>query len=67
MSIVPFLLCTAAIYVLHSYPIITIKDMCLGFMIFTALYIPLFMKLSMNRYERNLVLAPIKKIFLRND
>ena len=52
MSIVRFLLC---------------KNMCLGILIFTALYLPLFMKLSMDRYERNLVLAPIKKIFLRND
>ena len=67
MSIVPFLLCTAAICVLHFYPILTFKNMCLGILIFTALYLPLFMKLSMNRYERNLVLAPIKKIFLRND
>ena len=67
MSIVPFLLCTAAICVLHYYPIHTFKNMCLGILIFTALYLPLFMKLSMNRYERTLVLAPIKKIFLRND
>lgn len=34
-----------------------------GIVLFAALYLPLFYKLSMNDYERNLVLAPVKKIW----
>ncbi len=65
MSIVPVLLCAVALLVLRYYPIQTLPQMCLGILVFSLLYIPMFIKLSMNQYERNLILSPLKKIFYK--
>lgn len=41
-----------------------IGNLFIGIIIFSAIYIPVFWRFSMNRYERNLVLEPIRKLYL---
>ena len=40
-------------------------ELLVSIIIFCAVYIPLFWIFSMNKYERNLLIAPIKKILRR--
>ena len=65
MSIIPILLTVTSIYTLRSYRIDGWGELLVSIIIFCAVYIPLFWIFSMNKYERNLLIAPIKKILRR--
>lgn len=65
MSIIPILLTVTSIYILRSYSINGWGELLVSIIIFCAVYIPLFWIFSMNKYERNLLIAPIKKILRR--
>ena len=65
MSIIPILLTVTSIYTLRSYSIDGWGELLVSIIIFCAVYIPLFWIFSMNKYERNLLIAPIKKILRR--
>lgn len=62
MSVIPALLSVVALVAFSYYPIKTLPQLCLGILVFSILYIPLFVQFSMNQYERNLILSPFKKI-----
>lgn len=65
MSIVPAVLTVLTYYVLQQYVLNTILKLVTGIVLYLVVYLPLFFKLSMNAYERNLILKPIKKILKR--
>ena len=62
MSIVPILLTTASIFTISNYDIDSWGELALAILIFSIVYIPLFWVFSMNKYERDLIKAPIRKI-----
>ena len=62
MSIVPIVLTTASIFTINNYDINSWGELALAILIFCIVYIPLFWVFSMNKYERDLIKAPIRKI-----
>lgn len=65
MSIVPVLLCAFSRVIVSYFPLDSIGKFITGIMLFSALYIPLFIKFSMNDYERNLILSPVRKLIYK--
>ncbi len=65
MSIVPALLTVLAFYVLQHYTFDSVVKLAVGIALYLLVYLPLFFVFSMNSYERDLVLKPIKKILKR--
>lgn len=61
MSIVPIALTIASIFVIKSYDINSWGELALVILIFCIVYIPLFWLFSMNKYERDLIKAPLQK------
>ena len=66
MSIVPIALTIASLFVIRNYYINSWGELAFAILIFCAAYIPLFWLFSMNKYERDLIKAPIQKIVSRN-
>ena len=62
MSIVPAFLTVAAYYVLRQFVLDSVQKLCLGIILYLLVYLPLFFAFSMNAYERELVLRPIKRL-----
>lgn len=67
MSIVPVLLCVLAKVIVIYIPLDSIEKYIVGIILFSVLYIPFFIKFSMNVYERNLILGPIRRLICKND
>ena len=65
MSIVPAVLTVLTYYVLQQYALDTVVKLVAGIIVYLMVYLPLFFTLSMNSYERDLILKPIKKILKR--
>ncbi len=65
MSIVPGVLTALTYYVLQQYALDSVVKLVVGIALYLLVYLPLFFMLSMNAYERNLILKPIKKILKR--
>lgn len=65
MSIVPICLSIVAFYVLQRFVLDSVMKLCLGILVYLFVYLPLFFALSMNTYERDLILKPIKKMLRR--
>ena len=65
MSVVPAVLTVLTYYVLRQYALDTVAKLAAGIVIYLVVYLPLFFTLSMNAYERDLILKPIKKIMKR--
>lgn len=63
MSVTPVLICFIAFILINKLSIdfSSVKNLALGMIAFSAVYIPLFWKFSMNKYERQLLLKPIKQ------
>lgn len=62
MSVVPAVLTVLTYYVLQQYALDTVAKLAAGIVLYLVVYLPLFFTLSMNAYERDLILKPIKKI-----
>ena len=62
MSIVPIVLTIASIFTIRNYDISSWGELALAIVIFCAIYIPLFWLFGMNKYERDLIKAPLQKI-----
>ena len=62
MSIVPGVLTVLTYYVLQQYDLDTVVKLIVGIVFYLIVYLPLFFAFSMNAYERDLILKPIKKI-----
>ena len=65
MSIVPGVLTVLTYYVLQQYDLDTVVKLIMGIVFYLIVYLPLFFAFSMNAYERDLILKPIKKILKR--
>ena len=65
MSIVPGVLTVLTYYVLQQFTLDSVVKLVVGIVLYLMVYLPLFFKLSMNSYERDLILKPIKKILKR--
>ena len=61
MSIVPCALVTISSILIKHLTINSIPMFLLAVMCFTVIYVPLFWKFSMNQYERDLILNPLKQ------
>jgi len=65
MSIIPAVLTVLTYYVLQQYALDSVVKLVAGIIVYLLVYLPLFFTLSMNSYERDLILKPIKKILKR--
>lgn len=65
MSIVPGILTVLTYYVLQQCALDSVVKLVAGIALYLVVYLPLFFTLSMNAYERDLILKPIKKILKR--
>lgn len=65
MSVVPAVLMVAGYKVLQLYEIKGWASLCIGILAYLVVYLPLFFYISMNRYERNMILEPLRKILKR--
>ena len=65
MSIVPITVILLSVLVVKNYNIDSWEKLLITVFMFSLAYIPLFWGLSMNKYERNLLMSPIRKIILR--
>lgn len=65
MSWVPLLCGGVTAYVLTFFELNTIWRLVTAIIMFSAIYLPLFWFGSMNRYERDLLLVPIRKLLQR--
>ena len=65
MSAVPCLVVIATFFVLSKFQINSIARFLIAIVVFSIIYIPLFWSFSMNQYERDLVLAPLKRLRLK--
>lgn len=65
MSVVPIILITVSMYFLRNVTLDSWVELGGAIGIFAIVYIPLFFRFSMNSYERDLFIAPIKKILKR--
>ena len=62
MSILPLLLVFSSLLFLKYFKIHSIWAFIMAIACFSAVYLPLFWRFSMNNYERELVAAPFRKI-----
>ena len=62
MSVVPAILTVVTYYILQQYTIDSVVKLVAGIVLYLLVYLPLFFIFSMNDYERNLIVKPIKKI-----
>lgn len=62
MSIVPAFVTVAAYFVLWQFVLDSVQKLCLGIILYLLVYLPLFFAFSMNAYERELILQPIKRL-----
>ncbi|WP_290730014.1 oligosaccharide flippase family protein [Fibrobacter sp. UBA3629] len=65
MSIVPASLTVATYYALQQFSLDSVLKLCLGIFLYLLVYLPLFFALSMNAYERDLILQPLKRLLKR--
>lgn len=63
MSVVPILIGIVGYALLSYFRIESILTLFLGIVLFSIVYLPAFWFLSMNGYERNLFLKPLRKVF----
>ena len=64
MSIVPIIVILLSNLVIKNYDIDSWNELLFAILIFSSVYIPLFWGICMNKYERNLLISPIKKKIL---
>ena len=65
MSIVPACLTIAAYYTLQQFAMDSVLKLCIGIFLYLLVYLPLFFALSMNSYERDLIMQPLKRLLKR--
>lgn len=61
MSVIPCVLVTISSMLMRYMIINSISNFLLAVMCFTAIYVPLFWKFSLNQYERDLILNPLRQ------
>lgn len=67
MSIVPIILCAISIYLIRNTVLDNWFSLGMAISAFTFVYIPLFFYISLNQYERDMFIKPIKKVIKRKN
>ncbi len=62
MSVMPIVVIVVAMYLLRNVELDSWVELGGAILLFAIIYIPLFFRFCMNSYERDLFIAPIKKI-----
>lgn len=62
MSIAPVCMTVVTYHILQQFALDTVVKLVVGIVLYLLVYLPLFFVLSMNTFERDLVLTPIKKV-----
>ena len=62
MTIAPLLLSIVTFIILQFIELDTVIKLGSGILIFVLIYIPLFWKMSMNRYEKDIISKPLMKV-----
>lgn len=65
MDIVPIVITIGTLLILQNCEINSWKQLAIGIVAYSAIYIPLFLAFSMNNSERALLLTPLNKIIKR--
>lgn len=65
MSILPVFLTIIVYHILRHYALDSVAKLIFAILLYIVIYLPLFFVFSMNSYERNLIIKPIKKILKR--
>ena len=65
MSILPAFIVFVSLFVFNKISINTWSDLLICIIIFAMIYIPLFYKYSMNSYEKELLITPIKNVLAK--
>lgn len=65
MSIAPAVLTVVGYYVLQQFAVDSVVKLILGIVAYLVVYLPLFYLFSMNTYERDLIVKPLKKVLKR--
>ena len=65
MSVIPVIVGLITFLILQLIKLETVVSLGTGIIIFSGIYIPLFWKLSMNNYERELLIKPLNEIIRR--
>ena len=67
MSVIPIAVTTTFLFADRMTEIDSWRELAVGIVLFCVIYIPLFWVLSMNKYERELLMIPMRRIVLRHD
>ena len=67
MSVIPIAVTTTFLFADRMTEIDSWRELSVGIVLFCVIYIPLFWVLSMNKYERELLMIPMRRILLRHD
>lgn len=62
MALTPILLGTITFFIIKRIELDTAFSLATGIVLFSLVYIPVFWKVSMNNYERDLLVQPLKKV-----
>ena len=62
MSVVPVVMCVIAKLLLRHFTLDNWQSLGTGIFIFLIIYVPLFCRFGMNRYEMNLFMSPLRKV-----
>ncbi|MBR6124025.1 oligosaccharide flippase family protein [Candidatus Saccharibacteria bacterium] len=62
MSIAPVCMTAITYHILQQFALDTVVKLVVGIVLYLLVYLPMFFVLSMNSYERDLVLRPIKNV-----
>lgn len=65
MSLVPLVLCVSTLCLLRNVILDSWFSLSIAIVIFVIIYVPLFFFLSMNKFERNLLIKPIMNIIFK--
>ena len=67
MSVIPIAVTATFLFADRMTEIDSWRELAVGIVLFCVIYIPLFWVLSMNKYERELLMIPMRRILLRHD
>jgi O-antigen/teichoic acid export membrane protein len=65
MSVIPIFVTVVSYFILQNFVLDSFTKLIVGIVSYLTVYLPLFFVFSMNAYERELILNPIKKILRR--
>ena len=65
MSLTPIILGVISYLLIMNITLDSVPKLCLGIILFSVVYMPVFWFIGMNKYERDLLSTPLKKQYLK--